>query len=193
MTITYRVGNGLYINMTNRCTNDCEFCIRTYSDSYGDSFSLWLDSEPTREKVLEEINKHDLTEYEEIVFCGFGEPTVRLDELLWLSKQIKNNCTLPIRVNTNGHANLIAGYDTTPMFSESIDRISISLNASSADEYNQLCKPIYGNDAYQGVLEFAKKVSAYVPETVLSVVDGTTDVEQCRLIAEKMNLPLRVR
>ena len=79
------------------------------------------------------------------------------------------------------------------MFSESIDRISISLNASSAEEYNQLCKPVYGNDAYQGVLEFAKKVSVYVPETVLSIVDGTADVEQCRLIAEKMNLPLRVR
>ena len=193
MTITYRVGSGLYINMTNRCTNDCEFCIRKYCDSVGTADSLWLDTEPSRGEVLEDILKHDLTEYKEIVFCGYGEPTVRLDDLIWICAQLKKVCSLPIRVNTNGHASLIAGYDTTPLFKDLVDRISISLNAPDEDEYNRICKPVFEKNAYQSVLSFAESVKSYVPEVVLSVMGGTTDIERCRLIAEEMGLPLRVR
>ncbi|MCL2427180.1 MAG: TatD family nuclease-associated radical SAM protein [Oscillospiraceae bacterium] len=193
MTISYRVGNGLYINMTNRCSNDCKFCIRRITDSYGSADSLWLSDEPSREDVLEDVLKQDFSDYEEIVFCGYGEPTYRLDDLLWLCKQIKKSCSLPIRVNTNGHASLIAGYETPPLFSEAVDRLSISLNAPDADEYNSLCKPIFGVDAYQGVLDFAKNSKDYVPEVILSVVEGTTDIERCRSIAESIGLPLRIR
>ena len=193
MTITYRVGSGLYINMTNRCTNDCVFCIRRYCDSVGTADSLWLDTEPSREEVLEDILKLDLTEYEEIVFCGYGEPTVRLDDLIWICAQLKKVCSLPIRVNTNGHASLIAGYDTTPLFKNLVDRVSISLNAPDEDEYNRICKPVFEKYAYQSVLSFAESVKSYVPEVVLSVMGGTTDIERCRLIAEEMGLRLRVR
>ena len=154
MNITYRVGNGLYINMTNRCTNDCIFCIRKLCDSVGDAVSLWLDSEPSREEVLNDVLKHDLSEFEEIVFCGFGEPTERLDDLLWICKKIKQVKNIPIRVNTNGHANLIAGYDTTGLFRGLVDKINISLNAADAREYNELSKPVFGIDAYQGMLDF---------------------------------------
>jgi len=185
--ITYRVGSGLYINMTNRCTNDCEFCIRKYSDSVGTADSLWLDIEPSREEVLEDILKHNLTEYEEIVFCGYGEPTTRLSELLWLCVQLKKACSLPIRVNTNGHASLIAGYDTTPLFANLVDRMSISLNAPNMDEYNRICNPAFVKTGYQGVLNFAENVKGFVPDVVLSVVGGTTDIESFRLVAEKMD------
>jgi len=143
--------------------------------------------------VLEDILKLDLTEYEEIVFCGYGEPTVRLDDLIWICAQLKKVCSLPIRVNTNGHASLIAGYDTTPLFKNLVDRVSISLNAPDEDEYNRICKPVFEKYAYQSVLSFAESVKSYVPEVVLSVMGGTTDIERCRLIAEEMGLRLRVR
>lgn len=193
MTLTYRVGSGLYINLTNRCSNQCAFCIRLYSNSVGDAESLWLEREPSREEILDDIQKHDLTGYGEIVFCGYGEPTERLEDLLWLCGQIKRICDLPIRVNTNGHASLIAGYDAAPMFAGLVDKLNISLNAASPDEYNKLCKPAFGSETYQGLLDFAEKVKSHVPEVVLSIVEGTTDTEACRKVAEEMGLPLRVR
>jgi len=193
MTITYRVGDGLYINITNRCSNDCEFCIRRHSDSIGDAGSLWLNREPSCEEIMNDIRKHDLNGYSEIVFCGFGEPTERLDDLLLICKQLKEAGSQAIRVNTNGHASLIAGYDTAPLFSKLVDTISISLNAGDAEEYFRLCKPIFGHDAYQGILDFALRVKEYVPNVILSVVGGTTDVETCRKIADSLGLPLRVR
>ena len=193
MTITYRVGDGLYINMTNRCTSDCLFCIRNCTDSVGDADSLWLEREPSREELLRDIQSRDLTQYSEIVFCGFGEPTMRLDDLLWLCKQIKQICDLSIRVNTNGHASLIAGYDTAPMFAGLVDSMNVSLNAADANEYNELCKPVFGMEAYQGMLEFAKDVKKYVPQVVLSIVAGTTDQDACSKVADEVGLSLRIR
>ena len=193
MIITYRFGCGLYINMTNRCSNDCTFCIRRLGDSVGDAESLWLPREPSREEVLEDIKKRDLTMFDEIVFCGYGEPTERLDDLLWICEQLKKTESLTIRVNTNGHASLIADYDTAPLFANLVDKLSISLNAASAEEYNKLCNPAFGFETYQSILDFAKKVMIYVPDTVLSVVRGTTDIDACSLVAKKIGLPLRVR
>ena len=193
MTITYRVGDGLYINMTNRCTSDCSFCIRNCTDSVGDADSLWIEREPSREEILSDIQSRNLTQYSEIVFCGFGEPTMRLDDLLWLCKQIKQICDLPIRVNTNGHASLIAGYDTAPLFAGLVDSMNVSLNAASANEYYELCKPKFGIEAYQGMLEFACEVKKYVPQVVLSIVAGTTDTDACSKVADEIGLPLRIR
>ena len=193
MTITYCVGDGLYINITNRCTNDCEFCIRKSSSSYGDADSLWLEREPSRDEILSDIKNRNLSSFSEIVFCGFGEPTERLEDLLWLCEQIKQFCSLPIRVNTNGHASLIAGYDTAPLFANLVDRMNISLNAFDAEEYFRLCKPVFGEDTYLEMLDFAKRVKNYVPDVVLSIVAGTTDSELCQKIADEVGLPLRIR
>ena len=193
MTITYCVGDGLYINMTNRCSNSCTFCIRNFCDSVGDTDSLWLPYEPSREEMLEDIKKRDLSRFSEFVFCGFGEPTMRLEDMLWLCKQIKQLSDIPIRVNTNGQTNLIAGYDTTPLFAGLVDRISISLNAVDAKKYNDLCKSVYGEKAYHSMLEFVGNIKKYVPEVVLSIVSGTTDFEACKKIADDLGLPLRIR
>ena len=193
MAITYRVGAGLYINMTNRCQNDCEFCIRKISDSVGDAGSLWLEKEPSRDELLSDIHERDLTMFSEIVFCGYGEPTERLDDLLWLCKQIKKEDSPIIRVNTNGQASLIAGYDTAPLFSDLVDKLSISLNAAGADEYHKLCKPSFGLETYQGILDFAKRVKQHVPDVVLSVVGGTTDIDACRQVAGEIGLPFKIR
>ena len=193
MTITYCVGDGLYINITNRCSNDCSFCIRKLGDSVGSADSLWLGREPSREEILSAIQKNNLTEYSEIVFCGYGEPTERLDDLLWLCTQLKESHCPPIRVNTNGHASLIAGYDTAPLFAGLVDIMSISLNAAGADEYDQLCKPVFGETTYHGLLDFIKRVKKHVPVVVLSIVGGTTDTEACRKVAGELGLSLRVR
>lgn len=193
MTITYCVGDGLYVNMTNRCSNSCTFCERELCESVGDADSLWLEREPSREEILRNIQECCLTKHSELVFCGFGEPTERLDDLLWICAQLKKAECPPIRVNTNGHASLIAGYDTAPMFAGLVDKLSISLNAAGADEYNSLCKPVFGPKAYQSLLDFAKRAKEYVPDVVLSVVEGTTDVEACRRIAQQTGLPLKVR
>jgi len=193
LTITYSIGNSLYINLTNRCSNSCDFCIRNYGDSVGGAGSLWLEREPSREEALEDIQKRDLTKFSEIVFCGYGEPTERLDDMLWICSKLKEAKAPLIRLNTNGHASLIAGADTAARFKGLVDTISISLNAASSAEYYNLCKPLFGTDTYEAILDFAKRVRAYVPNVVLSIVGGTTDEDACQKIAEYIGLPLRVR
>lgn len=193
MTITYTLGNNLYINTTNRCTNDCSFCLRNLGDGVGDADTLWLEKEPTREEIIDDIKKRDLSKYSEIVFCGYGEPTERLEDILWIAGEIKKITATPIRVDTNGHSDLLYNKNTAPMFNGLIDKISISLNAPTSKDYDALCKPIFGEKTFEGILNFSKNIKEYVPDVTLSIVGGTTDEEACREIANMLNIPLRVR
>lgn len=191
MTITYEVGSGLYVNITNRCTNSCEFCVRSVADgTYGE---LWLEREPTNEEILADIFKRDLGRYSEIVFCGYGEPTERLYDVLEISKKIKEKHKIKIRINTNGHASLICGKDVAPLFEGVIDCVSVSLNASSAEEYNAVCHPEFPN-AFEGLLDFTARVKKYVPEVMLSIVEGTVkDTEECKRLAGECGVKLKIR
>ena len=193
MTITYEVGDGLYVNVTNRCTNACEFCVRQVADgTYGE---LWLSREPTKEEILDDILKRDLGKYSEIVFCGYGEPTLRLYDILDVSRAVKEKSDIKIRINTNGHASLIHGKDVTPLFAGVIDSVSVSLNAANSKDYNSICHPDF-DDAFDGLLDFTAKVKQYVPDVMLSVVDETLpkeDIEKCREIAESCGVRLKVR
>lgn len=193
---TYVVGNGIYINLTNRCTNRCTFCIRNNGDGAYGVDTLWLEHEPSAEEVLEDLKQYDMSKYDEIVFCGYGEPTIRLDVLLEVAKGIKETCNMPIRINTNGHANLIHGKNVAPLFQGLIDTVSISLNTPSADEYEKLCLPVYGKKAYEALIEFAKDCVPYVKNVIFSVVRQTLSEEElktCREIAEKSGVKLRIR
>lgn len=196
MTVVYRVEDGLYINLTNRCTNLCEFCIRKNGDGAYGTDSLWLVREPTVGEVIDAINKEHLP-YKEIVFCGYGEPTVRLGDMLLIAKKIKQmNPEMKIRVNTNGHSSLITGDDTAPLFSGLIDAVSISLNAPTAEKYTSLCNPKFGESGFYGMLKFAKNVKKYVQNTVFSVVKdflSPEELEECRRVAESVGVGLRVR
>ena len=187
----YTLGNSLYINVTNRCTNSCVFCVRTKTDNMGGQ-RLWLESEPTAEQVI--ILIHDQEKYDEIVFCGFGEPTEKLDVLLEICRYLKKFRT-PIRINTNGHASMIAGKDTAPMFKGLVDTISISLNASNARHYQELCQCQEGEKGFYEMLDFARKVKEYVPNVVLSVVDimDKQEIEECRNIAQELGVKFRIR
>ena len=194
MTITYEVGSGLYVNTTNRCSNACEFCVRATVESYyGD---LWLEHEPSVDEICESILARDLTKYTEIVFCGYGEPTERIDDILAVARRVKAVCRLPIRINTNGQGSMIAGRDITPELEGLIDVVSISLNTADAESYQAICHSRFGKAAYQGLLDFAKAAKRYVPKVVLSVVDTTipdAEIEKCRKIAEDCGVTLRVR
>ena len=199
MTITYGYGKNLYVNTTNRCTCACAFCIRTTGDGVGTASSLWLDREPTREEALDSFLSRDVCSYREIVFCGYGEPTYRLDDILWLVDQLKERFGRrlpPVRINTNGHANLILGRDVVPELKGRIDTLSISLNAVTAAEYTALCHPAQGEAAYQAMLDFAREATRYVPHVVLTIVDkdkSSEEIETCRQIAAELGVKLRIR
>lgn len=194
MTITYEVGDGLYVNLTNRCTNACEFCIRSVADgTYGE---LWLDREPTKEEILSSILGRELDKYSEIVFCGYGEPMIRLDEILWVCTEVRKVNPIKLRINTNGHANLIHGRDVTPELAGKVDSVSVSLNASNAKDYDAVCHSDFGEKAFDALLDFASKAKKYVPSVMLSVVRGSIpdeDIEECKRVAGELDIALKIR
>ena len=170
MTATYRAGDGLYVNLTNRCPCACTFCIRQNGDGVYGSDSLWLEREPTADEVCDSIEAN-LGDCRELVFCGYGEPTERLDTLLEVAARFrKMHSDIPIRVNTNGLSDLIAGEPTAHRFKGLVDTVSISLNAPTAEEYVALCRPKFGAAAYPALLKFAEEVKGFVKDVVLTVV-----------------------
>jgi len=195
MTITYEVGNSLYLNITNRCSNNCSFCVRTKGDGVGNASNLWLDREPTVEEILTAIQKRDLAKYQEMVFCGYGEPMMRTLDILEICKQIKPANQIPIRINTNGQANLIFQRDITPLLADCVDTISISMNASNKASYQDFCQSVYGDAAFDALIDFAEKCKEYVPHVVLTVVDviSPQDITKCRAIANEIGVNFRVR
>lgn len=194
MTICYVLENVLYINLTNRCTNRCTFCVRDKDCGIGD-VNLWLEREPTVDEIIKDVDRFNPEKYKEVVFCGYGEPTMRLDDLLKVAKHIKEKYSVRTRINTNGQANLYFEEDITPKLKGLIDCVSISLNAKNAKEYDELCLSDFGEDAFFGLIDFAKKCKNQVSEVVMSVVDvlPKEDIEECRKIAQDAGVRLRVR
>ena len=196
MTITYPVNKGLYINMTNRCPCACTFCLRHNGDGVYGSDSLWLDREPTVQEVCDSLDTWDLTQFQEVVFCGYGEPTERLEDLLQVCKYIKAEKNIPIRINTNGMADLIWGQPTAHKLAGLVVAVSISLNTPNKEDYLKVVRPKFGVESFDAMLRFAKDCTAYVPNVMMTVVDVVTspqEQEQCREICEKIGAKLRVR
>ena len=196
MTITYPVNNGIYVNMTNRCPCACTFCLRKQSPSVYGSDPLWLDREPTVNEVCDNIDTWDLSQYKEMVFCGYGEPTERLDDLLEVAKYIKSKSDIKIRINTNGLADLIWKESTAPKLQGLIDTVSVSLNATNKEDYLKIVRPKFGIESYDAVLKFTKECTKYVPSVVMTVVDEVTSKEEqeiCRKICESVGATRRLR
>ncbi len=196
MTILYEVHNGLYVNMTNKCPCACTFCLRQEKDHVGNAPRLWLDREPTVEEVKAEFDKYDLSKYKEIVFCGFGEPTERLDDILEVCTYLKKKCSLPIRINTNGMADLINKRDTAPDFEGKIDVVSISLNTPDRDRFYELTRCKFGIESFDAMLRFAGEVKKYVKKVVLTTVATTItkeEEERCAKICEELGVDYRIR
>ena len=195
VVITYELGNSLYINITNRCTNDCSFCVRNSSgDNFG-GLNLWLEREPTVDEVIGEVVRRDGSRYGEFVFCGYGEPMMRTDDLVVIGKALKARYTTPIRINTNGQGNLICGRDITPQLAGWVSALSISLNAKNAQDYQKICRSVYGEKAFAALLAFAVKAKKYVPKVIFTVVDiiSAEDITACAELAQRMGVDFRVR
>ena len=189
---------GLYVNITNECPCACTFCLRTLKDMPED-MSLWLGGkEPAVEEVKEALLAAPWLYVREVVFCGFGEPTMRLSALVELLRFVKQqHPDLPTRLNTNGLSDLVYGRDTTADFAGGIlDTVSISLNASNAERYMELTRSEFGIESFEAMLAFAQHMKAYVPHVVMTIVEKVEDaeeIEKCRALCAARSLDLRVR
>ncbi len=190
--IAYKIRRSLYLNLTNRCSCNCYFCPRTASDSgYVAGHYLLLKTEPTSEQALSAIDAE--SDFDETVFCGLGEPTIRIKELLKIATVLKAKGHR-IRLNTNGHGSLINKTDLPSKLAGLIDKISISLNAQDAQTYVEICKPDHGENAYKAMIEFIKGCRSYGIQTVASVIDiPEVDLEACRKLATGLGAEFKVR
>lgn len=196
MTILYPLYGNLYVNLTNRCPCACTFCLRNNGDDLNGSGNLWLDREPTVEEVKAEFDKFLPESYQDIVFCGYGEPTERLEELLEVAEFARKKYGKKVRVNTNGLANLIYGKDVTPLFAGKVDAVSISLNTPDAEKYLALTRSKFGIESFEAMLTFAGDVKRYVPEVVMTTVETTIsreEEEKCREICDRLGVSYRIR
>ena len=195
MTLLYPIENSLYVNITNLCCCKCVFCVRDITDSVGGSDSLWLDHEPTMDELKAELEKFNLDAYEEVVFCGYGEPLMRINEVVEFANYIKTKKNIKIRVNTNGLADLIHKKKTAVLLKDAIDAVSISLNAPNEEVYLEVAKPAFGMKSFDAMLSFAKDCKTCIKEVCFSVVDEITDEEirQSQELADSLDIPLRVR
>lgn len=196
MVILYPYHDNLYVNLTNKCPCKCTFCLRQTRDEMDKSGSLWLEREPRADEIKAEFKKFNMADYKELVFCGFGEPTERLDAVLETAEFVKQNYSVPVRVNTNGLGDLINGANTAPWYKDKVDVVSISLNTPSKEEYFKLTRNKFGAESFDAMLKFAKEVKKYVPKVVMTTVATTITPEEeqkCAQICESLGVEYRIR
>lgn len=187
--IAYKIRDTLYLNITNRCTNTCKFCIRFHTD-YVKGHNLRLEKEPTAEELIKAIGNPK--DYREIVFCGYGEPFLRLDLIKKVARWIKKQGG-KVRINTNGHGNIIHGRKVLKELKGLIDSVSVSLNAPDKETYDKICNPRYPN-AYEEVIEFIKDAKKYISNVRVTVVDlPEVDIEKCERIASELSVKFKIR
>ncbi len=195
--IAYWLDNNFYLNITNKCSNDCWFCFRNFKQGVG-GFNLKLEREPTAAEVKAELEAAlGLRRWGEVVFCGFGEPTVQLDVLLEVARWIRKRCdgSVTIRVDTNGQGYMLnKGRDVAEeLRAAGVSSVSVSLNGHDEASYAENCRPMLG-DGFAAVLEFVKKAKMAGLEVEVSAVRiPEVDVEKVKAVAESLAVPLRVR
>ena len=193
--IVYRYKNQVYLNITNKCPCKCEFCIRNTTDSVGEANNLWFEHEPSLEEIIAAIDAFDFTDCTEVVFCGYGEPTMALDNLIAVSRYIRENYGLKLRLNTNGLGDLIHKRSIAKDICEAVDCVSISLNMPDAESYTAIVHPAYGEKSFDAMLTFAKDCHQYLEDVRFTVVDviGEENVKKSQELADSLGIPLRVR
>jgi TatD DNase family protein len=188
--IAYPIRDSIYLNITNRCTSECVFCVKNFKD-YVKGHYLRLEKEPDAQEIISAIG--DLKKYKEVVFCGYGEPTLRLDVIKDVSKWVKSH-GVKVRIDTNGHGNLINKRSIAPELKGIVDSISVSLNAETEEKYEQLCRPAYGKKTFDDVKRFIIECKDNIPEVSVTVLDmPNIDLEQCRKIASELGVGFRLR
>jgi TatD DNase family protein len=189
--ISYDLRGNRYLNVTRRCTLRCAFCPKFNGTWTVAGYDLSLPEEPNANQLIAAAG--DPAAFQEIVFCGLGEPTLRLYTVLEVGAELRLRGAR-VRLNTDGLANLVHGRDITPDLEDSIDAISISLNAQDEDTYNRHCRPPMAG-AFEAVLDFATRAREFVPSVTLTAIDGLpgVDIPACRAIAERLNVGFRRR
>ena len=194
-SVVYWLGNSLYLNVTNRCSNICYFCFRKFKTGIRE-FNLKLEKEPTLEEVIEELRKViNRKNWSEVVFCGFGEPLERLNLVLEVTRWVKKHYWKTVRVDTNGQGYFLnKGRDVVRELKDAgVDKVSVSLNAHDKEAYNQICKPVF-EDAYENVLEFIKKAKEEGLETEATAVTiPEVEVTKVKELAERIGVKFAVR
>lgn len=197
----YVYGANLYVNLTNQCPNRCDFCLRQNSSGSLYASNLWYQGgEPSKEEFWSLLQRRDLNRYHEIVFCGYGEPTCRADDMLWicdgLRAAVPREKLPPIRLNTNGHGSLINHRNIAPELEGRLDAVSISLNGSNPEEYTRLTRPGSGEKGWTAMLDFTREAARHVPKVMMTIVDYDKTPEEigaCRTLAESLGASFRVR
>ncbi|MBR1527934.1 MAG: TatD family nuclease-associated radical SAM protein [Oscillospiraceae bacterium] len=200
MTLSYEVGNNLYINITNQCSCNCSFCIRKNDDGAYGSDPLWLDHEPSMSEMQNDLSQRDLSQYQELVFCGYGEPTMRLDFACDLAHWLKQtNPALCLRLNTNGLADIYSPSEkgsSADLVSQCFDKVSVSLNGGDSDTYLRVTNPKNRPDhAYHTMLRFAQTCKQNGLDTCFTVVDviSPDEIRLAQEVADTLQIPLHVR
>lgn len=193
--ILYTYKDNAYLNITNKCPCACTFCIRSQKNAIGSADNLWLEHNPDFDEVKNAIDNFDFTGYNEVIFCGYGEPTNAFDLLIKVAQYIRNKMNIKIRVNTNGLGSLINERDISEELCQNVDAVSISLNCSNEEEYNKVVRSKFGIKSYSAMLDFASRCKKYTDDVKLSVVDviGEEEIAKCQKIADDLDIILRVR
>ncbi len=186
----YKYKERTYINLTNTCSNKCQFCIAVFGDCFG-KYNLILDKDPSPREVLKELKNHKISK--EVTFCGFGEPFYRFNELKKIAAVLKRDQHI-VRIVTNGQGNLIQKRNVLPELKNIVDKISVSLNVENEEKYNELCRSSFGEGAFGGILNFVQEVKKYIPDVEITFlnIEGI-DTELCKKIAQSLDVKYRIR
>jgi TatD family-associated radical SAM protein len=189
--LSYQIGDRLYLNITDRCTLECRFCPKTQNRPKVRGYDLTLSHRPTAEQLIASVG--DPARYAEVVFCGFGEPTLRLRVLLEVARWIKDHGGR-VRVNTDGLANLVHKDDTLPLLGECVDAISVSMNAQNAAVYEEHCQPALPG-SYEKMLDFLRAAPRHIPEVTATAIRGLpgVDIVACERLAKRLGVAFRAR
>ncbi|MEW8037364.1 MAG: TatD family nuclease-associated radical SAM protein [Candidatus Thiodiazotropha sp.] len=189
--ISYQIGDNLYLSITDRCTLECAFCPKTFGDMRVKGYDLTIYHRPTAEEIIDSID--DPARYDEVVFCGYGEPTLRLNLLLQVARYIKQQGGR-VRVNTDGLCNLVHKHDTLPELGTCVDALSVSLNAQNREIYDLHCRPNLPG-SYEAMLEFLRRAPDHIAEVTATAVDGLdgVDIAACEALAKSLNVKFRRR
>ena len=195
-TTVYWLNNKLYLNITNKCSNRCFFCLKNFKRGVG-GFDLKLAQEPTANQITSELAQVlNMRNWDETVFCGFGEPTEKFDVLLEVARWIRQHYRRPIRirVNTNGHGYLLnRGSDVAAeLKAAGVHKVSVSLNAGDKETYVEICKPTFAG-AYEAVIEFMQKAKEVLQVEATAVRMPEVDVTRAKAVADCLGVEFRIR
>ncbi len=194
--IIYKYYGGVYLNITNKCPCNCAFCIRSKGDAVGDAKEMWFDTEPTIEEIKKAIDDYDFSDVDKAVFCGYGEPTCALDNMIEAADYIRTvNPNIKLRVNTNGLSDLINAKPTAKLICRHFDSVSVSLNEPDSEKYDKITRNPYNGKAFDAMLQFTKDCVAYCDDVRMTVVDviSPEDIEKSRKVCESTGAKFRVR